>query len=220
MRGLQIVSLLAAWTTFAVVLHVVGDGTAAAPDATKRVSPPPIRVGLAQEQPKDKPAAAARTEAVPASAKGAGRVSEGAAIRIDATFDDPAGTVRWMLRDGGWMAVLVDRDHRPIGRVLADGRVIAPGVVTSGVPRLATAEVVSIMPQGLPLGATAAWLVWPRSWEQVQRGLRAYGDVHSAKVRYALTPRGLAVTVVEVQTAQGSIKPNETFVIQSQATGG
>lgn len=215
MRSLSIMSLLAAWTTFAVVLHVAGGGTAAVPDATKRASPPPIRVGLAQERPKEKPAVA-RAEAVPASAKGAGRANDGVAIRIDATFDDPAGTVRWMLGAGGWMAVVVDRNHQPVGRVLQDGKVVPPGVVTSGIPRQATAEVVNIMPQGLPPGATAVWLVWPRSsWSALERGLRAYGDVRSAKVRYALTPQGLAVTVVEVQTAHGSIKPNETFAIQS-----
>lgn len=215
MRSLQIMSLLAAWTTFAVVLHVAGGGTAAAPDATKRASPPPIRVGLAQEQPKDKPPAA-RAEPVPASAKGAGRASEGPAIQIDATYDDPTSTVRWMLSAGGWMAVAVDRNHQPVGRVLQDGKVVQPGVVTSGIPRQATAEVVNIMPQGLPPGATAVWLVWPsRSWGALERGLRAYGDVRSAKVRYALTPQGLAVTVVEVQTAQGVIRPNAVFNIRS-----
>lgn len=215
MRGLQIMSLLAAWTTFAVVLQVAGNGSAA-PDSAKRASPPPIKVGLAPEQPKDKPPVA-RAEPVPASAKGAGRASEGPAIRIDATFDDPAGTVRWMLgAAGGWMAVAVDRNHQPIGRVLQDGKVVPPGVVTSGIPRQATAEVASIMPQGLPQGAVAAWLIWPsRYWQQVERGLRAYGDVRSAKVRYAPTQQGLAVTVVEVQTAQGVIQPNAVFNIRS-----
>lgn len=214
MRGLQIMSLLAAWTTFAVVLQVAGNGSAA-PDSAKRASLPPIKVGLAPEQPKDKPPVA-RAEPVPASAKGAGRASEGPAIRIDATFDDPAGTVRWMLGAGGWMAVVVDRNHQPVGRVLQDGKVVPPGVVTSGIPRQATAEVVSIMPQGLPPGATAAWLVWPsRSWGALERGLRAYGDVHSAKLRYALAPHGLAVTVVEVQTAQGVTRPNAVFNIRS-----
>lgn len=215
MRSLQIMSLLAAWTTFAVVLHVAGGGTAAVPDATKRASPPPIRVGLAQEQPKDKPIAA-RAEPVPASAKGAGRASEGVAIQIDATYDDPTSTVRWMLGAGGWMAVVVDRNHQPVGRVLQDGKVVPPGVVTSGIPRQATAEVVNIMPQGLPPGATAVWLVWPRSsWSALERGLRAYGDVHHARIRYTLTPRGLAVTVISVETARGSIKPNAVFDIQS-----
>lgn len=215
MRSLSIMSLLGAWMTFAVVLQLAGDGAAVAPDATKRALPPPIRVGLAQEQLADKPAAA-RAESVPATAKGAGRANDGVAIRIDATFDDPAGTVRWMLRDGGWMAVVVDRNHQPVGRVLQDGKVVPPGVVTSGIPRQATAEVVNIMPQGLPPGATAVWLVWPsRSWGVLERGLRAYGDVRSAKIRYTLTPQGLAVTVVEVQTAQGVIRPNAVFNIRS-----
>lgn len=214
MRGLQIMSLLAAWTTFAVVLQVAGNGSAA-PDSAKRASPSPIKVGLAQEQPKNKPPVA-RAEPVPAPAKGAGRASEGAAIQIDATYDDPTSTVRWMLSAGGWMAVAVDRNHQPVGRVLQDGKVVPPGVVTSGIPRQATAEVVSIMPQGLPPGATAVWLVWPsRSWGALERGLRAYGDVRRAKVRYALTPQGLAVTVVEVQTAQGVIRPNAVFNIRS-----
>lgn len=220
MRGLQTMSLFGAWTTLAVVVQLAGGGHAAAPAAVKRASPP-VQVGLApQERPQAKQVAA-RAEAAPAPAKGTGRASDGAAIRIDASFDDPARTVSWMLREGNWMAVLVDRDHRPVGRVLADGRVVAPGVVTSGVPRLATAEVMSILPQGLPQGATAAWLIWPsRHWLQVERGLRAHGDIRSAKVRYSLTSQGLAVTVVEVQTAHGAVKPNDTFIVQSQTRGG
>ncbi len=218
MRGFQIVSLFGAWMTFAVVVQMAGSGPASAPaPETAKRAPAPVRVGLAPERPLDKPAAA-KAEAVPASAKGTGRASDGAAVKIDASFDDPGRTLRWMLREGGnWVAVLVDRNHQPVGRVLADGRVIAPGIVTSGVPRLATAEVASsILPQGLPSGATAAWLVWPsRSWQQVEKGLRAYGDVSSAKVRYALTPQGLAVTVIEAQTAQGVVRPNATFYIQS-----
>ena len=176
---------------------------------------PVVRVGLSRET-RGAESPKAHVEATPARpAAPGGRMQQGAAIRVEARFREPTQVVRWML-ERGWVAVLVGQDNKPLWRVLTNGRLVAPGVLTSGVPRQATAEVAGILAQELPQGVKAAWLVWPaRTWGLLERKLLAHEGIYGARLEYVLTPEGLAVKVLEVHTVHGSKQPGEIFVINS-----
>lgn len=172
-----------------------------------------VAVHVAEEKPPSPPPAVARpVESAGDKSATAGR--QGAAMKVEGILQDPGTLLPWML-SRGWLAVLADKDNKLVGRILADRRVIAPSVVTGGVVRDATAELAGFI-GGLPSGAARGWLIWTAAtWRQIEKKLRAHGDVHTVRLRYDLTRAGLlAVTIVEVRTTHAVERPGETFTIQ------
>lgn len=204
-----------AWAVFIALRLASGDVQAMASSA-RQERPTTVQVSLAEQRQKPVSTGEPRiSSAKPSAPSGAQR--QGEALRVVATYREPARVIRWMLRNG-WNAILIDANGQPAAGVLSDGSVFAlTSRVVDGVPREAGPEVAAILPNGkFPPDVKTAWVIWsPTRWGQISARLHRYADIRSAKIEYQLTQRGLLVTIAEVRTGKGIELPGETFELDA-----